>query len=370
MKKKRNKRLNRILAVLIIVAAVCVGGYFAFCFWVNASGMITGEDAKVDQGSAIVVNGANRREGVFTLLICATDEEEKRTDSMMLLVFDTKNKKANILNIPRDSLVDCDRTGAGRKINAAYAYGVDEMMDEVSTVIGFRPDKYLVANFDAIAKIVDVVGGVDYDVPFDMSYHDASQDLSIEFQKGEQHLNGKQVVEYLRWRHNDDGTGYDDGDIGRVTKLQDFLVTVGGAVLQPSNILKIPEIASAVTENVKTDLSTSQILWIGMQGMKMDMKQDVKMDTLYGDSARVNFGLDIWFYILDEDMIIDQINKSFNPYTYKLTEDDFDIVTPKTYGIYSEDWRQEKALRYQTYKNEKKKSAKQGSGSASMSDDE
>lgn len=173
-----------------------------------------------------------------------------------------------------------------------------------------------------------------------------------------------------RWRHNDDGTGYDDGDIGRVTKLQDFLVTVGGAVLQPSNILKIPEIASAVTENVKTDLSTSQILWIGMQGMKMDMKQDVKMETLYGDSARVNFGLDIWFYILDEDMIIDQINKSFNPYTYKLTEDDFDIVTPKTYGIYSEDWRQEKALRYQTYKNEKKKSAKQGSGSASVADDE
>ena len=164
MKKKRNKRLNRILAVLIIVAAVCVGGYFAFCFWVNASGTIMGKDAKVDQGSAIVVNGANRREGVFSLLICATDEEEKRTDSMMLLVFDTKNKKANILNIPRDSLVDCDRTGAGRKINAAYAYGVDEMMDEVSTVIGFRPDKYLVANFDAIAKIVDAVGGVDYDV--------------------------------------------------------------------------------------------------------------------------------------------------------------------------------------------------------------
>ena len=374
MNKKHNKRFSRVLTGLIIAAAVCIGGYFAFCFWINASGTITGKSADVDQGSAIVVNGANRREGVFSLLICATDEEEKRTDSMMVLVFDTKNKKANILNIPRDSLVDCDRTGSGRKINAAYAYGVDEMLDEVSTVIGFRPDKYLVANFDAIAKIVDVVGGVDYDVPFDMSYHDASQDLSIEFKKGKQHLNGKQVVEYLRWRHNDDGTGYDDGDIGRVTKLQDFLVTVGGAVLQPSNVFKIPEIASAVTENVKTDLSTSQILWIGMQGMKMDMKKDVKMETLYGDSARVNFGLDIWFYILDEDMIIDQINKSFNPYTYELTEDDFDIVTPNTYGIYSEDWRQEKALRYQTYKNEKKKAEKKAekrdSGSAAVSDDE
>ncbi len=374
MNKKHNKRFSRVLTGLIIAAAICIGGYFAFCFWINASGTIAGSDAEVDQGSAIVIDGANRREGVFSLLICATDEEEKRTDSMMVLVFDTKNRKANILNIPRDSLVDCDRTGSGRKINAAYAYGVDEMLDEVSTVIGFRPDKYLVANFDAIAKIVDVVGGVDYDVPFDMSYHDASQDLSIEFKKGKQHLDGKQVVEYLRWRHNDDGTGYDDGDIGRVTKLQDFLVTVGDAVLRPSNILKIPDIAAAVTENVKTDLSTSQILWIGMQGMKMDMEKDVKMETLYGDSARVNFGLDIWFYILDEDMIIDQINKSFNPYTYELTEDNFDIVTPNTYGIYSEDWRQEKALRYQTYKNEKEKAEekneKRDSGSAAVSDDE
>ena len=69
-------------------------------------------------------------------------------------------------------------------------------------------------------------------------------------------------------------------------------------------------------------------------------------------------------------MIIDQVNKSFNPYTYELTEDDFDIVTPNTYGIYSEDWRQEKALRYQTYKNAKKKAEKRDSGSAAVSDDE
>ena len=65
---------------------------------------------------------------------------------------------------------------------------------------GSVPDKYVIANFDGIAEIVDVIGGVDYDVPFDMSYHDASQDLSIEFKKGYQHLDGEEVVEYLRWR--------------------------------------------------------------------------------------------------------------------------------------------------------------------------
>ena len=354
MKRKRNKLPRRILNILVVIAAVCVVGYFAFCYWVNASGSLVGDHLPdpedVDQGSAIVVNGAGRREGVFTLFIGATDEDEIRTDSMMVLVFDTEKHRADLINIPRDTLVDCERTGAGRKINAAYASGVDEMLDEVSTVIGFRPDKYVVANFDGIAEIVDVIGGVDYDVPFDMSYHDASQDLSIEFKKGYQHLDGEEVVEYLRWRHNDDGTGYDDGDIGRVTKLQDFLVTVGSAVLSPANVLKIPSIAAAVSNNVETDLTTSQILWLGMQGMKMEMQEDISMQTLIGDSAMVNFGDNIWVYILDEDMVIDQINETFNPYIRSLTEEDFSIVTPDTYGIYSESWRNERAVRYAGYK--------------------
>ena len=354
MKRKRNKLPRRILNILVVIAAVCVVGYFAFCYWVNASGSLVGDHLPdpedVDQGSAIVVNGAGRREGVFTLFIGATDEDEIRTDSMMVLVFDTEKHRADLINIPRDTLVDCERTGAGRKINAAYASGVDEMLDEVSTVIGFRPDKYVVANFAGSAESVDVIGGVDYDVPFDMSYHDASQDLSIEFKKGYQHLDGEEVVEYLRWRHNDDGTGYDDGDIGRVTKLQDFLVTVGSAVLSPANVLKIPSIAAAVSNNVETDLTTSQILWLGMQGMKMDMQEDISMQTLIGDSAMVNFGDNIWVYILDEDMVIDQINETFNPYIRSLTEEDFSIVTPDTYGIYSESWRNERAVRYAGYK--------------------
>lgn len=347
---KKNKSPHRALAILIVIAVICVVGYFAFCYWINASGSLIDNDPEnVDQGSAIVVGGPGRREGVFSLFIGATDEEQLRTDSMMVVVFDTKYHRADVINIPRDTLVDCDRKGAGRKINAAYASGIDEMLDEVSTVIGFRPDKYVIANFDGIADIVDVIGGVDYDIPFDMSYHDTAQDLSIEFEKGYQHLDGEEVVEFLRWRHNDDGTGYDDGDIGRVSKLQDFLVTVGGAVLSPANILKIPAIASAVFDNVDTDLTASQILWLGMQGMKMDMKNDITMQTLIGDSAMVNFGSNIWFYILDHDMVIDQINETFNPYTRSLTEDDFNIVTPDTYGIYSESWISERQVRYAGY---------------------
>lgn len=353
MNNRKNRWLRRVLAGLAVAAAVCVVGYYAFVYWVNASGSLLERNVeqagRVDQGSAIVVEGEGRRAGVFTLFIAATDEDETRTDSMMVLVFDTNSQTANVINIPRDTLVDTERRGAGKKLNASHAAGIEQQLDEVAGVIGFRPDKYIVANFDGIADIVDAIGGIDYEIPFDMSYHDASQDLAIEFEQGWQHLDGEQVVEFLRWRHNDDGTGYDDGDIGRVEKLQTFLVALGKEVLSPSNLFNIPAIAAAMSDNVDTDLTTSQVLWLGMQGMKLDMDEDVHMQTLTGDNAMVG---SLWFFILDEEMVIDQINESFNPYLRRLTEDDFNIITPDDLGIYSSSWRTERAIRYASYEAE------------------
>lgn len=362
---KKKKRVFRLLLMILGVLAVsCTIGYFGFCYWINSSGslLVGDEDVNIDsmdQGSAVIVHGADRRDGVFTMFIGATDEDETRTDSMMVLVFDTVHHKASIINIPRDTLVDCERHGAARKINAAYASGIDEMLDEVTDVIGFRPDKYLVANFDAIEEIVDTLGGIDYDIPFDMNYHDASQDLSIEFEAGMQHLNGKQTVEFLRWRHNDDGTGYENGDLGRVEKLQTFLKALGKKMLSPVNILKIPSLANCVFDNVETDLTSAQILWVGMQALHVDMDSGIEMQTLYGDEALVDLGTEIWFFIADEDMIRDQINEYFNPYTYELTEEDFNIITPNYFGVYSQSWRDEKAYRYAMY--EKQRQGKSGS---------
>ena len=87
------------------------------------------------------------------------------------------------------------------------------------------------------------------------------------------------------------------------------------------------------------------------------------MQTLVGDNAMVG---DLWFFILDEDMILDQINESFNPYTRELTEDDFNIITPDDLGIYSRSWEEERAVRYAGYK----KAQQSDTGSGELSDDD
>ena len=147
----------------------------------------------------MTVDPGQRISDYFTFLVCATDIDGTRTDNMMVVSFDTKNHKVNVLNIPRDVMCNNNRTGASRKINAAYGshQDIDNTLKEVKKVIGFTPDKYIVVNFDGIAQIVDAIGGIDYNVPFKMIYNDPVQDLYIYFEPGMQHMNGEQVVEFL-----------------------------------------------------------------------------------------------------------------------------------------------------------------------------
>ena len=352
--------LRRLILVTSVTAAVVAAGYIGFNFWVNAQGTITVEP---DDGEAVTVSGTDRRSDVFTLLVAATDEEQERTDSIMAVTFDMANKTADVLNIPRDTLVQTARTGSGKKINAAYGEGIETMRGEIQSLIGYRPDKYIILNFDGVAAIIDSIGGIDYDVPMDMSYHDKSQNLSIEFKAGKQHLNGKQVVEVLRWRHNDDGVGYDNGDVGRIDKLQGFLKTLAQEIFTPSNLSKMPDMAQTVADNIDTDLTVPQLLWMGTQGSHFD-SDALSMQTLVGDGAKIslNGASYLWFYVADPEEALDQINNGgFNPFREDIAS--LDIVTPDTLpGAYSPNWQSEKQYRYN---KENQSKTQEPSGSAS-----
>ena len=170
-----------------------------------------------------------------------------------------------------------NKSGANRKINAAYGakHDINNTKKEVKKVIGFTPDKYIVVNFNYIAEIVDAIGGITYEVPFKMIYNDPVQDLNIDFEPGLQKMNGEQVVEFLRWRHNDPGythlqkDGYDGGDESRIAKQQEFLMHLAKQILRPENILKAKPVAEVVFNNVKTDLTMGQLVWMANQAMQV-----------------------------------------------------------------------------------------------------
>ena len=143
---------------------------------------------KVDVSS--LLNSGTRIDDVFTFVVGAVDEDETRTDALMVATMDTKDKTINVMNIPRDTMCNNTATGASKKINAAYGMdtggkggNIEQTSKEIERLMGFRPDKYVIVNFDGIAAIVDAIEGVDYDVPFDMKYDDPSQNLHIDLKK-------------------------------------------------------------------------------------------------------------------------------------------------------------------------------------------
>jgi len=78
------------------------------------------EEPELDEGDAPDVDMGNRREGVYTVLVAATDQDETRTDALMVATLDTVNDTVNVINIPRDLMSNCNRSGDAKKINAAY----------------------------------------------------------------------------------------------------------------------------------------------------------------------------------------------------------------------------------------------------------
>ena len=198
------------------------------------------------------------------------------TDTIMLASFDMENKKVDVISVPRDTYYE--RKGfdspAERKINAAYRGNPVNTAKAVSDVLCDIPiNYYAVIKYDGVENIVDAMGGVPMDIPNiggrgGMYYNDPydKPPLKIALPAGQQVLNGKQAVQFLRFRH-----GYVNGDIGRVEAQQKFIKSA----FKQTMSLNLPKIAKTVFKNVNSDITLGKALTLATKaaGMKSgDMK--------------------------------------------------------------------------------------------------
>ncbi len=188
-----------------------------------------------------------------TFLIMATDQDGTRTDTLMYGVFDKKEKDITLVSIPRDTYVTVsDNTYAlmnedypepgskSMKINSVHhfggdKYGTDMLLEQVESLIGTKIDFYAKINFKAFRYIIDSVGGIDFYVPQNMEYHDPLQNLHISLSEGQQHLNGEQAEQLVRYR-----SGYANADLGRVDVQQQFMKAFISQTFSKGTILSNP----------------------------------------------------------------------------------------------------------------------------------
>jgi len=189
----------------------------------------------------------------LNFVILGTQEDEGTTDSIILAHVDLDRRLATLISIPRDSWVPIPGHGF-QKINAAYAFGGAKLAGQVvATLLGAHVDATIAVDPAGAKQIVDAMGGLNINVDHDMDYDDNYGNLHIHLRKGEQFLNGGQVLEYMRFRHDV------ESDWGRMRRQQQVLHEIARELGEPQNWTKIPRLVALIRKDVKTTLNDAQM---------------------------------------------------------------------------------------------------------------
>lgn len=203
----------------------------------------------------------------------------KRTDTIMIVHFDPKDKSCGIVSIPRDTLMRIN--GKDQKINVAYELGGDKLIKTtIKDMLNTDIDYMVKLDYEGFRAVIDAIGGIDMSIDQDMIYDDDQQDLHIRFYKGEKvHLDGEKAEEFFRWRKNNDGTGFANGDLDRIENQHKFIEKVVEKLTSPAIITKVPKILNILPKYLETDLPPSAMLSYGtaMATLKVE---NVKMKTI------------------------------------------------------------------------------------------
>lgn len=242
----------------ILIFVIVVAGYVIY-----TAKTLTGKDP------VSLFKSMQKEPNKIDFLVLGVDSSDKnknkstRSDVMMIVSLDPDTKKANVISIPRDTRVKIPGRKNYQKINAAYAFGGTELsLKTVNEIFGLNLDKYVLVDYDVVRDVVDKLGGITVDVPIDMKYTDEWDDppLIIDIKKGEQVLDGDTAVKFLRFRKNDDGSGFKNQDLERVESQKQFVSAVLNKVTSPKGILKIPSLIDIYEKKVDTNIPMEDLL--------------------------------------------------------------------------------------------------------------
>ena len=335
MQINNNKPKSSLLKVFL-VTLVLISAIFFITIYLNFIGTIQPpEIPPIDEKSELVApegfTDEDRKELFYTFLILGLNESIN-ANTIMVASYDGVSGEANLVSIPRDSLVDATRRV--RKINSAFPAGmiryggveggITQMQREVMSVIGFVPDFYVVIDFDGFERLIDVIGGVEIYVPFHMRYSDPFQDLHINIPPGLQLMDGKTALHFARFRRSNIGELRDITDYGRIENQQTVINATISNLLQPANILNIPEFIDIFTENVHTNLTPGNLLWFATQFNEI---RDTDAISTYTVPTLRTTGPPMWYELLDGPAIVELVNRTINPYERDIELEDLNIIS-------------------------------------------
>ncbi|KRF12220.1 LCP family protein [Paenibacillus sp. Soil787] len=284
MKKMiKNSRIRKVMIPVLLITGLFVGAasvYAAYLY--NKLNQTLDHIAAPETTKASNLNGesyvpvtqaANPIEKPLTFLLTAIDEREGNegslnTDVMMLFRINPQTHQGTVVSIPRDLEIEADKSGldGSHKANYFYAYyynknketALHETKRLFSDVYQVPIDYMAVINFEGFRKLIDQLGGMTVEVDMDMRYQDASDGTDIHLNKGKQQLNGKQVLDFIRYRKSNLGTA-ESSDMERNQREQQVLNQLLDKLTTLNGLTAWGSVLDIIGGTVKTDIPADQL---------------------------------------------------------------------------------------------------------------
>lgn len=295
-KKPHKKLLIFLTSLMVILAAFVVVLGFHSVLFPYGTGDFGDYVAPVDKAT-----------GKANALILGVDEDGMRTDTIILLSYDLDDNRMDLLSIPRDTRMYIGKKY--QKINAAYSLsqngkrkGPQGTIEAVTRLTGVPINYYVEFSTDAFRKMIDALGGVEFDVPQRMYYTDKGQKLYIDLQPGLQTLDGEKAEQLVRFRK------YAQGDIGRVEMQQNFIRAVAEQKLNLGILTKLPDIFKTLQSEIKTNFTVMDIMKY-LPNLKELSSENVVFHQLPGEFSGPEYSASYW--LVDVDSLKTLITDTF-----------------------------------------------------------
>ena len=288
------KRLVDYLCVLIVIAIML--------------GVIVALFSAKPQKEEPVADTLKSKSGdnIYNVLFLGRDNAAGLCDVIMLGSINTDNGNISFMQIPRDTYFNYTEASY-KKLNGIYNSlgSASAVAKDLGKALGIDIDFYLCLGLDAVEKMVDAVGGVDINVPFDMNYNDPAQNLQINLKAGNQTLSGQQAVEFIRYR-----AGYVTGDLGRIDAQKLFLNAFAKKVVALANPLALYNVFKLICDNGETNVTSNDFISIGLKCMQAKTGK-VSYMTAPGEAIQSEKS-GAWYYILSADSMTELLSSCFD----------------------------------------------------------
>lgn len=270
------KHFKRVAFILIgLIVTICLSGFGYVYFKLNKM-YVKDEAVKNTEEQGTMV------EGITNILLVGTDgeyiEKWNRSDSMMVVTIDSKNKDIRISSIARDTYVDIPGYST-EKLTHAYAYeGIDLLKEVFKVNFNLDIDKYIAVNFVSFMDIMDELGGVEVnveekDIKEINKYIDAcygyyknkdEKDKEYITKSGVQRLNGYQALAFSRIR-------YTDSAFARDNRHREVAESVYKEFAQ-KGVETYKKCAEIILNNTKTNISPIEMMNLAYTVLKINDK--------------------------------------------------------------------------------------------------